>query len=129
MMNDPLAVALSAVNNYDRGGKKMIVVNPSSKVIEKILNILNEQGFVGSFEKVSGEKGGFLKLNLLGKINKCGVIKPRFSVKVDDFKKFEKRYLPAKGIGLLIISTNQGLMTHYEAFEKNVGGRLIAYCY
>lgn len=129
MMNDTLATALSAVNNYDRAGKKVIVVNPSSKVIEKVLKILNEQGFVGSFEKITGEKGGYLRLHLLGNINKCGVIKPRFAAKIDDFEKFEKRYLPAKGIGLLIVSTNKGMMTHYEAVENNLGGRLIAYCY
>jgi small subunit ribosomal protein S8 len=128
-MNDTLAIALSAINNYDRAGKKSIVVNPTSKVIERVLIILNEQGFVGSFEKMSDEKGGFLNLNLLGNINKCGVIKPRFAVKTADFEKFEKRYLPAKNVGLLIVSTNKGLMTHYEAFEKKLGGRLIAYCY
>ncbi|MBN1645046.1 30S ribosomal protein S8 [Candidatus Woesearchaeota archaeon] len=129
MMNDTLAVALSAVDNYDRAGKKTIVVSPTSKVIERVLKILNEHDFVGSFEKMSSEKGGFLKLYLLGNINKCGVIKPRFAVKVSDFEKFEKRYLPAKGVGLLIVSTNEGLMTHYTALEKNLGGRLIAYCY
>lgn len=129
MMNDTLAVALSAINNYDRSGKKIIVINPSSKVIEGVLKIFNEQGFVGAFEKLSDEKGGFLQLHLLGNINKCGVIKPRFAIKQEDFKKFEKRYLPAKGVGLLIVSTNQGLMTHYDAFEKKIGGRLIAYCY
>ncbi len=128
-MNDTLAVALSAINNYDRAGKKMIVVNPTSKVIEHVLKILNEQGFIGSFERITDAKGGFLRLHLLGNINKCGVIKPRFSVKPNDFEKFEKRYLPAKGVGILIVSTNKGLMTHYEAFEKKIGGRLIAYCY
>ncbi len=129
MMNDTLAVALSAVNNYDRTGKKMIVISPTSKVIRHVLKILNEHDFVGSFEKMSDEKGGFLRLHLLGNINKCGVIKPRFAVKTTDFEKFEKRYLPAKGVGLIIVSTNKGLMTHYDAFEKNLGGRLIAYCY
>ncbi|MBW2968508.1 30S ribosomal protein S8 [Candidatus Woesearchaeota archaeon] len=129
MMNDTLAVALSAVNNYDRSGKKVIVINPSSKVIKDVLKIFNEQGFIGSFEKVSDSKGGFLRLNLLGNINKCGVIKPRFAVKSDEFEKFEKRYLPAKGVGILIVSTNKGLMTHHEALDKRIGGRLIAYCY
>ena len=129
MMNDTLAVALSAVNNYDRTGKKMIIINPTSKVIEPVLKILNEHDFVGSFEKISAEKGGFLRLHLLGNINKCGVIKPRFAVKTTDFEKFEKRYLPAKGVGLIIVSTNKGLMSHKDAEEKNIGGCLIAYMF
>ena len=129
MMNDTLATALSAINNYDRTGKKTIDINPSSKVIEKVLTIFNEQGFVGQFEKLTEAKGGFLRLHLLGNLNKCGVIKPRFAVKIGDFEKFEKRYLPAKGVGILIISTSKGFMTNYEAFDKKIGGRLIAYCY
>lgn len=129
MMNDTLAIALSAINNYDRTGKKSIDLNPTSKTIETVLTILNEQGFIGKFEKLTESKGGFLRLHLLGNINKCCVIKPRFAVKLDDFEKFEKRYLPAKGVGLLIISTSKGFMTHYEAFEKKIGGKLIAYCY
>jgi len=129
MMNDILAVALSLVNNYDRTSKKSAVINPSSKVVEGVLRILNHNGYVGDFDKINQQKGGFLRVHLLGRINKCGVIKPRFAVKIDDFEKFEKRYLPAKGVGLLIISTNKGLMTQYDAFEKKLGGRLIAYCY
>ena len=74
-------------------------------------------------------KAGLIKVNLNGNINKCGVIKPRFAVKRKDFEKFEKRYLPAKDFGIIIISTPDGLMTHIQAKEKNLGGRLIAYVY
>jgi len=129
MMNDTLATALSAINNYDRTGKKSIDINPTSRVIESVLTLFNEHGFVGQFEKLTEAKGGFLRVHLLGNINKCGVIKPRFAVKLNDFEKFEKRYLPAKGVGILIISTNKGFMTHYDAFEKKLGGKLIAFCY
>ncbi|MDZ4226799.1 MAG: 30S ribosomal protein S8, partial [Candidatus Pacearchaeota archaeon] len=60
---------------------------------------------------------------------KCGVVKPRFPVKLDEFEKFEKRYLPAKNFGIIIVSTSNGIMTHIEAKEKKLGGRLIAYIY
>ena len=43
--------------------------------------------------------------------------------------KYVKRYLPARDIGALIITTNQGLMTHQTALDKNLGGSLIAYFY
>ena len=66
---------------------------------------------------------------MLGTINKCGVIKPRLGVKKNNFEKFEKRYLPSKDFGFLIVSTSKGLMVHNEAKEKGVGGNLIAYCY
>ena len=73
--------------------------------------------------------GNYIKTNLLGKINKCGSIKPRFSVKSNEIEKYEKRYLLAKDFGIIILSTNRGLMTHHEAKEKGFGGRLISYIY
>ncbi|MBD3304687.1 30S ribosomal protein S8 [Candidatus Woesearchaeota archaeon] len=129
MNNDPLANALSAVLNYELAGKKEIIINPSSKLILGVLRIFNTHQYVGEAEKVTDARGGFIKLHLLGNINKCGVIKPRFSVGWQDFDKFEKRYLPAKGMGIIIISTNQGLLTLDEAREKKIGGKLVAYCY
>lgn len=129
MLNDPLANALSKLLNAEKVGKNEIIITPSSKVIEKVLTIIKEHQFLGDFEKTESRKGNSLKLNLINKINKCGVIKPRFPVKHDGFEKFEKRYLPAKGFGFLIISTSQGIMTQEEAFEKKLGGKLIAFVY
>ena len=47
----------------------------------------------------------------------------------DEFEKFEKRYLPAKNFGILIVTTPEGIMTHNEAKERGIGGRLLAYMY
>lgn len=129
MLNDSLANALSGILNYDKIGKKQYLVHPASKVIKRVLIILNEQGYLGSAEEVTDARGGVIKVNLLGAINKCGVIKPRFSIKMDEYEKFEKRFLPAKGVGVLILSTIKGLITHEEAKSQNLGGRLIAFCY
>jgi len=90
---------------------------------------MNDHQYVGSFEETADDKGGSLRISLLGNINKCGVIKPRFAVKNKEYEKWEKRYLPAKGFGILIISTPPGIMTHHQAKEKKLGGRLVAYCY
>lgn len=129
MLNDPLANALSGILNYDKIGKKQYLVHPASKVIKRVLIILNEQGYIGSAEEVTDARGGVIKVNLLGAINKCGVIKPRFAITMDEYEKFEKRFLPAKGVGVLIISTIKGIMTHEEAKSQNLGGKLIAFCY
>jgi small subunit ribosomal protein S8 len=129
MINDTLANALSAILNFEKNGKKEIILNPVSKTIRKVLKIMNDNGFIGNYEDVTEAKGGFIKVNLLGSINNCCVVKPRFSAQLDEFEKFEKRFLPAKGIGILIISTPEGMMTFDEAKKKGFGGRLIAYCY
>lgn len=128
-LNDPLANALSHILNCERKNIKETTIKPVSKITKKILAILQENYFIGSSEIVENKKGGYIKINLIGNINKCGVIKPRFSVTLDEFEKFEKRYLPAKNIGIIIISTSKGIMTHKEAMKKNIGGKLLAYCY
>ena len=128
-LNDTLSNALSHILNCEKVGKQECIIKPSSKLIKNVLEIMNKNGYIGSMENIDNNKGGIIKINLLGKVNKCGSIKPRFSVKKDNIEKFERRYLPAKNFGILIISTEKGIMTHHETKEKNVGGRLIAYVY
>jgi small subunit ribosomal protein S8 len=128
-MNDPLANTLSSIYNNVKVGKSDCVVRPVSKLIRNVLNIMKDNGYISSFEEIEDGRGGMLKISFTGKINKCGVIKPRFNVKLSDYEKFEKRYLIAKDFGIIIVSTHKGLMTHTEAKEKNLGGKLIAYCY
>jgi small subunit ribosomal protein S8 len=129
MLNDPLPNALSNILNHDKVDKKECSIFPASKVIKDVLKVMNENGYIGVFKEVKDSKGDSIVVNLLGNINKCGAIKPRFAVKQANFEKFEKRFLPAKGFGILIVSTNKGVMTHIQAQEKKIGGRLIAYCY
>lgn len=90
---------------------------------------MQKEGYIGSFETVIESKGEVIKLNLLGSINKCGVIKPRYNVKKKKIEKFEERYLLAEDFGIIIMSTSNGMITHKEAKEKGIGGKLIAYCY
>jgi len=129
MLKDSLAIALSNILSASKIGRNEAIIKPSSKLIKEVLSLLNANGYVGAFEEMTAARGGVLKVNLLGTINKCGVVKPRFSIEKDGFEKFEKRYLPAKGMGLIIVSTQNGLITHEEAKAKGTGGRLIAYCY
>ena len=127
--NDPLANVLSNVMNAVRIGKSLVKVKPSSKTIQKVLTVLQEQRYIGEWKEIKEGRGNAVEVQLIGALNKCGVIKPRYAVQLDNYTKYEKRYLPAKGFGILLVSTPKGLMTHETAKEKKVGGRLIAYCY
>ena len=128
-LNDSLADMFSQVLNCERTGKDFCTVKPITKTMKKALDIMKDNKYIGEYEVVEDGKGGFLKINLLGKINKCGIIKPRFTVGADEIEKFEKRFLPAKNFGIIIISTNKGMTTNKEIAKKSIGGRLIAYCY
>ncbi len=129
MMNDPLASALSNINNAEKIGKDLCTAKPVSKILNKVLEIMKDRLYIGAFEIVNDNKGGIARINLIGAINRCQAIKPRFSVQRTTYEKFEKRYLPAKDFGILIISTSKGIMTHHEAKENKLGGKLIAYVY
>ena len=128
-LNDPLANVLSHINNNEKLGRKELITRNNSKIIRQALAIMQQEGYVGSHEEIEDGKGKLLKINLLGTINKCGVIKPRYRIKAKDYEKFEKRYLPAMGFGVLIVSTNNGLMTNQQAKEQNLGGTLISFVY
>jgi len=126
---DPLANALSMIKNYENARKREVVVKPASKLIAEVLRIAQKEGFIGEFEFIDDGKAGKFRIALLGKINKCGVIRPRHAVKRDSYEKWEKRYLPAAGFGALVVSTPKGVITHTQAEEQGVGGRLLAYIY
>ncbi|MEM2108947.1 MAG: 30S ribosomal protein S8 [Candidatus Odinarchaeota archaeon] len=126
---DPLANALSNIINRERIGRKECVISPASKLIANTLRIMQKAGYVGEFEYIDDGRAGKFRVQLLGRINKCGVIKPRYSVKYKDIDKWESEFLPSKDFGILVVTTPRGLMTHIEAREKKIGGRLLAYVY
>lgn len=128
-MNDTLAAAMSKIMNAEKLGRPACSVSPSSSIIKNVLSLMRDKMYIGEWSEGYESRGGLLTVNLLGKINKCGAVKPRFSVKKGQYEKFEKRYLPASDFGYLVVSTSQGLLTHAEAKKKNLGGRLIAYFY
>ena len=129
MLNDTLSNVLSVINNAEQRGMKQCSVKPSSKLITKVLEIMNSGLYIGSCKVIEDGKGDVVEISLIGAINKCGSIKPRFSVKIGSYEKFERRFLPAKDFGMLIISTAKGIMTHTDAKARGIGGKLLAYCY
>ena len=129
MLNDPLANVMSLILNNELIGKSECTLKPVSKIVKQVLTVMKENSFIADFKEVEDSRGNYIDLTLNGSINKCGVIKPRYSVKIADFEKFERRYLPAKDVGILLVSTPRGIMTHYDAKSKKTGGKLLAYCY
>lgn len=127
--NDTLSNVLSHLFNCEKISKQECVAKPASKLILNVLNIIKTEGYIGDVNVIKDNRGGIIKINLLGNINKCGTIKPRFSFTLNELEKYEKRFLPSKDFGFLIVSTSRGLMTHLQAKEKKLGGRLIAYVY
>jgi len=127
--NDPLAGALSGIDNAERVGHLTQRVQPASNEIGSVLEVFYDRGYIDGFQRVDDGKAGRFEVELKGAINRCGAVKPRYSAGVEDYEKWEKRFLPARGFGALIVTTSQGIMSHYDAREEGVGGQLIAYVY
>ncbi|MEM2117796.1 MAG: 30S ribosomal protein S8 [Candidatus Bathyarchaeia archaeon] len=126
---DTVANGLITIINNEMRNKRECVISPASKLLGRILRIIQLNGYIGEFEFIDDGRAGKFKVQLLGRINKCGAIKPRFSVKVDEFEEWEKKFLPSRGVGILIVSTPKGVLSHTEAKEKRLGGKLVAFVY
>jgi small subunit ribosomal protein S8 len=127
--SDPFSNALSGLNNAESVGHLTHTVSPASNQIGSVLEVLYDRGYVDGFEFVDDGKSGRFEIELRGAINRCGAVKPRYSAGADEFEKWEKRFLPARDYGTLIVTTSHGIMSHYEARERGIGGQVIAYVY
>lgn len=126
MSHDIVADALNMMKNAKKARKEIVVVNRISNLLMEILKIMKQKGIVTRY-KIAG-KSKSVEITL-GNLFECKAIKPRFTVKVEQIEKYRRRYLPARDVGTIIVSTNKGLMTHQEALDAKIGGSLIAYFY
>lgn len=129
MRQDSLNDAMSVIKNAEKVGKGECTIRPSSKLIGCVLKVMQDAGYIKQFELLDDGRSGMFKVTLAGQINDCGVIKPRYSVKTDNLEKFEARYLPAQDFGVLILTTTKGVLTHTQAKNGGVGGKLLAFVY
>ena len=128
-MGDTLSDGLSTINNNELRNKKECILSPASKLLGNVLRVMQLNGYIGEFEFIDDGRAGKFRVQLLGRINKCGAIRPRFSTKVKDYEKWEKKFLPSRDIGILIVSTPHGVLSHREAKKRGVGGKLLAFVY
>ena len=115
--------------NTEARRKGECLVLPTSRLATDVLKTLQHHKYIGEFEHVDDKKGGKFKIQLLAKITKCGAITPRFKVKKGDYAKWEQQYLPSYSRGMLIVTTNKGVMSHHEAVKSGLGGLLIGFVY
>lgn len=124
-----LSDALNTIVNAERRGKKQVLIRPVSDLVIKFLRIMQKHGYIGEFEIVDDHRSRKIVVELIGRINKCAVISPRFDVKITDFEKWTTNILPSRQFGYLVLSTSQGIFTHDEARERHIGGKIIGFFY
>lgn len=124
-----LANLFVTLYNNEARRKSDCIVLPTSKLGIEVLKALQKNGYVGEVEHVDDRRGGKFKIQLLAKITKCGAISPRFKVKNNEYSNWEQQYLPAYNRGMLLVTTNKGVMSHHDAANQGLGGFLIGYVY
>jgi len=126
MSQDVVSDGLNMIRNAKKAGKEVVKIKRISNLLIEILKIMKQKGAVKRYKINSKEKA--LEVTI-GDLFECKAIKPRFTVNKNQIEKYKRRYLPARDIGTVIVSTNKGLMTHDEAQEEQTGGCLVAYFY
>ncbi len=124
MSQDVVSDGLNRIMNAKLAGQTSITLRHHSKFLQNILAIGKLKGYISEYS--TSPKGLFVEFKGL---NMCKAVKPRYIVKVKDIDKYVRRYLPARGIGIIVVSTSKGLVTHQTAQEKGIGGSVVAYFY
>jgi small subunit ribosomal protein S8 len=121
IINDFFSHATNCINI----GKRVVEFNYYNKLLINILEKLKEYKYVESYE--IKDRKIIVKFSEIFNFSKA--IKPRFPVSYRELEKYEKRYLPARGFGILLVSTNRGVKTNEECKKEKIGGVLVAVVY
>ncbi len=127
MSQDTIADGLNMIKNAKKARKDTVKISRMSNLLIEILKIMKSKEMIKKYKIDSKEKE--IEVTI-GNLTECKAIKPRLTATKEMLQnKYVRRYLPARNVGTIIISTNKGLMTHQEALEQGKGGSLIAYFY
>ena len=126
---DPIADMLTRIRNANSAKHKTVDV-PSSKIKTAIAEILFKEGYIKSFELISNENQGIIRITLKYDEKGTRVIDGIKRISKPGLRVYaNKEELPKvlNGLGTAIISTSQGLKTDKEAREAGIGGEVLAY--
>ena len=130
MTNDPIADMLTRIRNANTAKHDTVDV-PASKIKLAIADILLEEGYIAKYDIV--EDGNFKTIRITlkyGADKNEKIISGLKRISKPGLRVYAgKEDLPRVlgGLGVAIISTNQGVVTDKQARKLNVGGEVLAY--
>ncbi|MBR3133878.1 MAG: 30S ribosomal protein S8 [Clostridia bacterium] len=128
-ITDPIADMLTRIRNAN-SAKHATVDVPSSKMKLAIAQILVDEGYIKSFEKIEDNKQGVIRVTLKYDENGKRVISGLKRISKPGLRIYaNKEEIPQvlNGLGIAIVSTSKGIMTDKKARKENVGGEVLAY--
>ncbi len=129
-VSDPIADMLTRIRNANKARLDNVIM-PSSGLKTEVAKIMYEEGYISSYEVIDGKNtSGILKIHLRYNRNKSGIISGLKRVSKPGLRVYaEKEKIPRilGGMGTVIITTSQGVMTGRKAKELGIGGEVICY--
>ena len=128
-ITDPIADLLTRIRNANSAKHESVDV-PASKTKKAIVEILNNEGYIKSYQVIEDGKQGVIRITLkygannekvlsgLKRVSKPGL---RIYAGVEEMPKV------LKGLGIAIVSTSKGIMTDKQARAEHIGGEVLAF--
>ncbi len=125
-LSDPISDMICSIKNAQAVNKES-TVTPASKVKKGILSVLQQEGYIRSFEVVEKDNHPFIKINIkyyrnqpviemIKRVSKPGLRQYRGK---DDLPRVDA------GFGTAIVSTSKGIMTDKTARAEQIGGEVL----
>lgn len=128
-ITDAIADLLTRIRNASASRHATVDV-PSSNIKKSIVQILEDEGYIKSYQVIDDGKQGIIRITLKYTENRSPVItglrrvsKPGLRI----YSSCEDMPKVRKGLGIAIVSTSKGVMTDKKARELHVGGEVLAY--
>ncbi|KAK7803804.1 hypothetical protein U0070_001766 [Myodes glareolus] len=121
-----LADTLKSINSAEKRGKRQVLIRPCSKVIVRFPTVMVKHGYIGEFEIIDDHRAGKVVVNLTGRLNKCGVISPRFDVQLRP-RKMAEQSAPILSVWLHCTDNISWITDREEARRKHTGGKILGF--
>ena len=128
-ITDPIADMLTRIRNANSAKHETVDV-PASNMKKAIAEILNNEGYIKSYQIIEDGKQGVIRIALKYGNNKEKVISGLKRVSKPGLRIYagaEELPRVLKGLGIAIVSTSKGVMTDKEARKQNIGGEVLAF--
>ncbi len=127
-MTDPIADMLTRIRNGSKAKRKAVDI-PGSNIKREIARVLMEEKFIKDMIEIPDTKQGILRVYLKYSRDDDPIIRGIKRISSPGLRKYiDLDHLKRMGknqVGVLIISTSQGIMTNMDAFKKGLGGEAI----
>ncbi|HZM73992.1 MAG TPA: 30S ribosomal protein S8 [Candidatus Polarisedimenticolia bacterium] len=128
-ISDPIADMLTRVRNASRARHREVLV-PASRTKRVIAQILKDEGFIADWSEEQAGPGRALRLTLKYVDGKVPVVSGLKRISKPGLRVYARKTdIPRVlgGLGIVIVSTSQGIMTGAKAKQAELGGEVLAF--